>query len=237
MNEKKNLTVKEWSEQDQPREKMFSQGKKQLTDAELVAILLRTGVTGQSVVELAKEVLATTDGSLTALSRVEFSQLRAIKGMATAKIATLMAALELGWRMQSELDNVKEVIIQDSTELFRYMSSCVIDLDHEELWAVYLSNRNKVLGRQRIAMGGQTETLADPRIIFRGALECKAVKFMVIHNHPSGLLRPSREDRDLTHRLCEAGKLLQIKLEEHLIIGITPEGKADYYSFHDNELI
>lgn len=237
MNEKKYISVKEWAEDDQPREKMIAHGKKQLSNAELVAILLRTGVKGQSVVDLAKEVLATTGNSLTALSRIELRQLNAIKGMANAKSATLMAALELGWRMQGELDSGKELVIKTSDDLFRYMSPLVVDLDCEEFWAVYLSNRNKVLGRQRIAMGGLTETSVDPRIIFHGALECKAVKLMVVHNHPSGSLKPSSEDRRLTQRLAEAGNLLQIKLLEHLIIALSANGKADYYSFNDNGLI
>lgn len=237
MNEKKYISVKEWAEEDQPREKLIARGKKQLTNAELIAILLRTGVTGQSVVDLAKEVLTTAGNSLTTLSRLEFSQLNSIKGMATAKCATLMAALELGWRMQGEIDNNKELIIKDSNDLFRYMSPLIVDLDHEEFWAVYLSNRNKVIGRQRIAVGGQTEAIVDPRIVFRGALECKAVKLMVVHNHPSGSLKPSNEDRKLTQSLAEAGNLLEIKLIDHLVIAITASGHADYYSFKDNGLI
>ena len=237
MNEKKYISVKEWAEEDQPREKLITHGKKQLSNAELVAILLRTGVKGQSVVDLAKEVLAAAGNNLTALSRTDFKQLNAIKGMATAKSATLMAALELGWRMQGEVDRDKELIINTSEDLFRYMSPMVVDLDREEFWAIYLSNRNKVIARQRIAIGGLTETSADLRIIFRGAIECKAVKMMVVHNHPSGSLRPSSEDRNLTRRLVEAGNLLQIKVLEHLIIAIAASGKADYYSFNDNGLI
>lgn len=237
MNEKKYISVKEWAEEDQPREKLIAHGKKQLTNAELIAILLRTGVKGQSVVDLAKEVLSYADNSLTTLSRIDFKQLSTIKGMANAKCATLMAALELGWRMQGEINNGKELIINNSEDLFHYMSPKVADLDREEFWAVYLSNRNKVIARQRIAIGGQTETTADMRIIFRGAIECKAVKLMVIHNHPSGSLKPSNEDKSLTRQLSEAGKLLQIKLLDHLIIAITQNGKADYYSFNDNGLI
>jgi DNA repair protein RadC len=157
--------------------------------------------------------------------------------MALAKSATLMAALELGWRMQGEINNGKETILNDSESLFKFMSPMMVDLDHEEFWAVYLSNRGKLLGRQRIASGGQTATSVDPRIIFRGALEAKAVKIMVAHNHPSGNLKPSREDRELTHRLSEIGNLMEIKLLEHIIIAIEPNGKAGYYSFHDNGLL
>ena len=237
MNEKKYISVKEWDEADQPREKLISLGKKQLSNAELIAILLRTGVTGHSSVELAKDVLAMASNSLTNLSRADFKQLQSIHGMALAKSTTLMAALELGWRMQSEINTSNEVVIRDSITLFNYINSKIVDIDHEEFWAVYLNARGKVVGCQRISSGGITETNVDPRLVFRGALEAKAVSFMVAHNHPSGRLAASRDDRELTQRLNDAGKLLQIKLLEHLIIAITPNGKADFYSFHDNGLI
>jgi len=237
MNENFSLTLKEWADEDKPREKMLNKGKKELTNAELIAILLRSGLRGKSVVEVAKEVLSFSGNKLTSLSQLEFSQLSAIKGVGPAKATTLMAALELGWRMHGEIGNDKEVIINDSQTLFSYMTPLLADLDHEEFWAVYLSNRGKVLGRQRISMGGITGTPVDLRILFRGAIECKAVALMVAHNHPSGSLTASREDKDLTKRISEAGRLLEIKLRDHLIIAIGPAGKADYYSFHDNGLL
>lgn len=234
MEEKKHLTVKEWADDDKPREKMLLQGKKELSNAELIAILLRSGIRGKTAVDVAKEILGNSDNKLTTLSRMDYSQLANIKGLGTAKATTLMAALELGWRMQSELSTSKELILNDSTAIFNYMSPKLVDLDHEEFWVVYLSVRNKVIARQRIAMGGQTETSVDPRIVFRGALECKAVNFVVLHNHPSGGMKPSDADRKLTNQLSEAGKLLQINLKDHLIIALAANGKADYYSFHDN---
>ena len=237
MDEYFSLTLKEWADEDKPREKMLSKGKKELTNAELIAILLHSGIPGKSVVEVAKEVLALTGNSLTALSQLEFNQLSSIKGLGAAKAATLMAALELGWRMQGEISKNKELIISNSTDLFNYMTPLLADLDHEEFWAVYLSNRNKVLGRQRISMGGQTNVSVDLRIIFRGAIECKAVSIMVAHNHPSGSLKASPEDKNLTRSIMEAGKVLDIKLLEHIIVGIAPTGQADYYSFHDNGLV
>ena len=233
MNQKKSLTVKDWDEADKPREKLLTLGKKALTNAELIAILLRTGVKGSSVVEMAKEVLASAGNRLTTLSRLEASQLTAINGMAKAKAATLIAALELGWRMQGEFSEDNILILNDSKALFNYMSPLVADIDHEEFWAIYLNNAKKVIGRQRIASGGQTSTAVDIRMVFRGALECKAVALMVVHNHPSGSLRPSPEDKHLTQQLSEAGNLLQIKLYEHLIIGLSPTGQVSYYSFHD----
>lgn len=237
MHEKFYLTVKEWSDEDKPREKMLAKGKKELSNAELLAILLRSGMPGKSAVDMAKEVLRQAGDSLTALSRMEYSQLGTIKGLGEAKATTLMAALELGWRMQGEINQDKELIISNTSDLFNYLTPLLADLDHEEFWAVYLSNRNKVLGRQRIAMGGQTGTYVDPRVLFRGALECKAVSVMVAHNHPSGLLKPSSEDKALTKRLYECGNIMKIKLSDHLIIGITSSGKADYYSFHEEGLL
>ena len=237
MNEYFSLTLKEWADEDKPREKMLSKGKKELTNAELIAILLRSGLQGKSAVGMAKEVLTLSGNSLTTLSQMEPRQLSSIKGLGAAKATTLMAALELGWRMQGEILKNKELIINSSTDLFNYMTPLLADLDHEEFWAIYLSHRNKVLGRQRISMGGQTNVSVDMRIIFHGAIECKATNLMVAHNHPSGSLRVSPEDKNLTRNLMEAGKILDIKLLEHIIIGITPTGKADYYSFHDNGLV
>lgn len=237
MDTKKTLTVKEWNDEDKPREKMLQHGKKSLTNAELVAILLRSGVPGKSVVEVAKEILQMVDGKLTTLSRMDPQQLSAIKGLGTAKATSLMAALELGWRMQSEIDTNKEVIINDSSQLFNYMMSHLIDLDHEEFWVVYLSVRKKPIGYQRISVGGLTETSVDLRVLFRGAIENKAVSIAVLHNHPSGGLTPSTQDKHLTNRIYDAGKILGINLIEHLIVTINASGQADYYSFHDNGLV
>lgn len=237
MGEKKHLTVKEWANDDKPREKMLLLGKKELSNAELIAILLRSGIQGKTAVDVAKEILGNVDHKLTTLSRMDYSQLANIKGLGTAKATTLMAALELGWRMQGEISTANELILNDSKAIFNYMSPKLVDLDHEEFWVVYLSVRNKVIARQRIGMGGQTETVVDPRIIFRGALECKAVKIVVLHNHPSGGMQPSLADRRLTKQLADAGKLLEINLSDHIIIALTASGKADYYSFHDNGLL
>ncbi len=237
MEEKKSLTVKDWAEEDKPREKMLLHGKKELSNAELIAILLRSGVPGKTAVDVAKEVLGLAGNRLTALSQLDYRRLAALKGLGPAKATTLLAALELGWRMQGEIADTKELILTDSKALYNYMLPVVADLDHEEFWAVYLSIRNKVLARQRIAVGGQTDTTVDPRVLFRGALECKAVRVALLHNHPSGTLRPSTADRKLTQQLAEAGRMLQITVSEHLIIAIGPDGQPDYYSFHDNGLV
>lgn len=237
MDAKKNLTVKEWATEDKPREKMLTQGKKQLSNVELIAILLRSGLPGKSVVEVAREVLDKAGNSLTTLSRMDFGQLDSIRGMAEAKSTTLIAALELGWRMQGEISTEQQQFANNSSDLFSLLMPSLVDLDHEEFWVVFLNVRNKVLGRQRIAMGGQTDTPVDIRILFRSALDNKAVSIAVAHNHPSGTLRPSSTDKKLTERILEAGKLLDIKLMDHLVIGLGSNGKADYYSFRDNGLV
>lgn len=237
MDEKKSLTLKDWSDEDKPREKLLANGKKQLSNTELIAILLRTGVPGKSAVGIAQEVLASTGNSLTALSQADYKHFRSIKGMAMAKATTLMAALELGWRMQGEIAAERKIVIGNSTDLFNYMLSTLVDLDHEEFWAIHMNNSHKVLGRQRISMGGQSDTPVDLRILFRGAIESKATLLAVAHNHPSGSLKPSAEDRRLTQRIYDAGKLLGIRLEEHLIVALGIDGRADYYSFHDNGLV
>jgi len=237
MEQKKYLSVKEWADEDKPREKMLLRGKKELSNAELIAILLRSGVTGKSAVDVAKEVLRVADNKLTTLSRLDYRQLANIKGLGTAKTTTLLAALELGWRMQSEINPSKDLILRDSRAVFNYMAPALVDLNHEEFWVVYLTLHNKVINRQRIAMGGQTETLVDPRIIYRNALECKAVNIALIHNHPAGSLLPSNSDKKLTRQLIEAGRVLQITVIDHLIIAIGSDNKPDYYSFRDNGLI
>lgn len=234
MEQKKSLTVKQWADEDKPREKLLNQGKKQLSNVELIAILLRSGMKGKSVVDVAREVLDNAGNSLTTLSRMEYQQLNSIKGMAEAKSTTLMAALELGWRMQGEINSERQTTINDSNSLFKHLMPRMIDLGHEEFWAVFLNIHNRILGSQRISMGGQVDTPVDLRILFRSAIENKAVSIAVAHNHPSGSLKPSAADRRLTRNIAEAGKLLGIRLADHIIIALGPDAKADYFSFHDN---
>ena len=237
MEQKKSLTVKQWADEDKPREKMLSQGKKQLSNVELIAILLRSGMKGKSVVEVAREVLDNAGNSLTSLSRMEFKQLNSIKGMAEAKSTTLMAALELGWRMQGEINSEQQPCINGSDDLFKYLMPRMVDLNHEEFWVVFLNPHNRILGCQRISMGGQVDTPVDMRILFRSAIENRAVNIAVAHNHPSGSLKPSSWDRRLTQQIYEAGNLLGIRLIDHIIITLGIDSQADFYSFHDNGLV
>lgn len=234
----KSLPITEWNEEDRPREKMLIQGKKSLTDSELIAILLRTGIKGTNAIDLAKSILQQADGQLTELARQEVYDLQSNhKGLGMAKAVTVLAALELGNRMLRENNDNKDNIVRDSNDLFRHTASDIINLPHEEFWAIYITQRNKISWKQRIGAGGLTQTTVDLRIIFRAALEHNAVSIAVVHNHPSGRLQPSQPDKDLTKRITDAGKILNIKLIDHLIVGILPSGKPDYFSFADNGLL
>lgn len=234
----RNIPITQWAKEDRPREKMMALGKKSLSDSELIAILLRTGIPGASAAELAKQILQLSGNSLTELGRMEVSDLqRSTKGLGMAKAVTVLAALELGNRMLKEVNENKEEIIKNSQDLYHIIAPGIINLPHEEFWAVYLNQRNKVTWKQRIAAGGLTQTTVDVRIIFRTALEHNAVALAVAHNHPSGNLQPSGADKELTQRILKAGSFLQIKLLDHIIVGITPTGEKDYYSFSEHNIL
>ncbi|MDY5969471.1 MAG: DNA repair protein RadC [Bacteroidales bacterium] len=238
MDEKENITLKHWANEDKPREKMLAKGKKELTNAELLAILLRTGAHGRSVLALAHELLTSVNNRLSNLSRLSATELmRGHKGLGETKAVTVMAALELGYRMLSEGKEQQEQIIRESRDIFDCIAPHLLDLPHEEFWAIYLNNRNKVLHQQRIASGGITETTVDLRIIFRTALEKNAVAIALAHNHPSGSLTPSKQDKELTKRILDAGKVLCIAVLDHLIVCRDSDNRPNYFSFYDNMMI
>ena len=231
MKKESHLTVKEWNEDDQPREKLLRQGRKSLSNAELLAILLRSGANETSVVSLAQRILSRAGNSLVTLSRTEAAVLMKEKGVGAAKATGILAAMELGIRLSNESMADKRHVINSTEDMFHYIAPKMIDLPVEEFWTVYLNNRNHVLGTHRIAQGGLTHTAVDVRLIFKGALECNAVALIIAHNHPSGSLRPSKDDDLLTQRVNEVGKLMQIRLHDHLIIGRDESGTENYFSY------
>ena len=236
--DKEHLTLKDWALEDRPREKLIAKGKKELSNAELLAILIGSGSVGQSAVDLAKEILQSNDNDLSVLSRLGISELtRGYRGMGKAKAITIIAAMELGYRMLTEKNARKDFYLFDSAQMFGYISPSLIDLPHEEFWAIFMNIKNKVLFKQRISTGGLTDTVVDIRRIFSLALEKNAVYIAVAHNHPTGSLSPSTQDKKLTKSIVEAGNILNIRLLDHLIVGINSYGRPDYYSFHDNGLI
>lgn len=235
MENSKKLTLKEFAEDDKPREKMIAKGKKSLTNAELLAILIGSGTPGINAIELAQNILNSCDNRLARLSRLEIKDLtKNFSGIGTAKAVTIIAALELGYRLLSENISLEQKNIRNSEDLFNYVSSHLLNLDHEECWAVFLNVKGRVIFEKQISSGGWTETSVDVKMIFKIALENSATSVCLIHNHPSGDVQPSGKDDMLTRRLVDGGKLLGIHVIEHLIVGVTPQGRPTYFSYCDS---
>ena len=225
------FSIKEWSEADRPREKLVEKGKKTLTDAELMAILIGSGSRNESAVSLCKRILASANNNLNALARFSVPQLIKFKGIGEAKAISIVAGLELGRRQQLQETPVQPVI-KSSNDVFLCMQPLLGDLNHEEFWVLFLNNSNKVLHRKMISSGGQTGTHIDVRLIFKTALEFSAVALILVHNHPSGKLAPSGADKQLTKSIVRGGDTLSIKVLDHLIVT-----EKDYYSFADNGIL
>ena len=226
MTEKK--SIKEWAPDDQPREKMMAKGKAALSNAELMAILLRTGKEGQSAVDMARALLDSVDNDLIRLSNLSLDDLMQHKGIGEAKAITIMAALELGKRRRAAEANLPSEV-RDSKDVFERFLPHIDDMRQEHFLVMYLNQGNHPLKVECISNGGTTHVIADPRIIFKKALEINATCIIVGHNHPSGNPRPSSDDRQLTKQLISAGKHLDIIVKDHIIIG-----NEHYYSFLDH---
>jgi DNA repair protein RadC len=226
-----NYSIKQWAIDDRPREKLLMKGAETLSDSELLAILIVNGNKGKSAVELAKDVLKLSKNNLGELCKISVSELTRIKGIGSAKAITISAALELGKRRQACLP-VDKAIVVSSTDVADYLQSALRDYRHEVFAVVFLNRANKINHFQIISQGGITGTVADPRIILRKALEQDAVSIILCHNHPSGSLKPSRADEELTFKIKEAAKYFDIKVLDHLIVS-----DAGYYSFADEGLL
>lgn len=231
INEPKPLNIKDWSPEDRPREKLLAKGSNSLSDAELIAILLGSGTTKLSAVELAKFILAKVDNNLNNLARLTTKDLMKIKGIGEAKAVTIIAAMELG-RRRKEIDHQERAKVSGSKEIFELMRSYFLDLPHEEFWVILLNRGNRIIRKQQISHGGVAGTVADPKIIFKAALEELACGIILAHNHPSGNVTPSQQDIDLTKKIKESGKLMEIQVLDHLIFA-----GSKYYSFADEGLL
>ncbi len=225
------FSIKNWSDDDKPREKMLQKGKSALSDAELIAILIGSGSHNESAVELSKRILASVDNNLNALGKLSIKQLMQFKGIGEAKALGIAAALEIGRRRRGEKDQ-KITKVSSSRDAFELLLPHMGELPHEEFWIVYLNNSNKVLLTSQLSKGGLTGTLVDVRIVMKQALESGAVGLILAHNHPSGTMKPSREDRSVTEKLKKAAVALDIKVLDHLIIT-----QKDYYSFADKGVL
>jgi len=222
------LSIKSWAEEDRPREKLALKGKSALSDAELIAILLRTGVTGNSALDIAKKLMHHVKGNLNELGKMSVHEMKKLeKGLGDTKATTIVAALELGRRRQAS--DIREApIIRVSRDSFDYIYPEVADLKHEEFYVLYLNRNGKVLTHRHVSSGGVNGTVADIKIILKHAIELLASAIIAVHNHPSGNLRPSQADIDMTKKIKNAAALLDINLLDHLIVG-----DKSYYSFAD----
>lgn len=221
------ITIKAWAEEDRPREKLLALGRRSLSDAELIAILIGSGSTTESAVDLSKRILLSCNNQLAALAKLSVQDLSKFKGIGEAKAISIIAALELGRRRkESEIVNTDK--ITSSKEAFHLLQPFFADLLHEEFWVIMLNKAKKIIHKSLISKGGQSGTVADPKIIYKAALEHNAANIILAHNHPSGNLRPSDADLSLTKKLIDAGKLLDISVLDHLIFA----GNS-YISFAD----
>ena len=225
------LKIKSWSPEDRPREKLLLKGTPVLSDAELVAILLGSGTSSTSAVELAKRVLQTVDNNLHDLARLSVKDLMRVKGIGEVRAITIIAALELG-RRKKDSDPEEKPRITRSRDAFEILKAHLQDIHHEEFWVVLLNRANRVIKKHQISLGGVAGTVADPKIIFKVALAELASGIILAHNHPSGNLTASQADIDLTKKLKEAGKLLEIQVLDHLIIA-----GQKYFSFADEGIL
>ncbi|MCA0133611.1 RadC family protein [Winogradskyella alexanderae] len=225
------FSIKNWSQDDQPREKLRDKGKKVLSDAELLAILIGSGSREESAVDLCKRILASVDNNLNALGKLSIKQLMEFKGIGEAKAITIVGALELGRRRRME-DAVILNKITSSKSVFEVMQPILGELPHEEFWILYLNNSNKIINKNQLSKGGITGTLVDIRLVLKTALENGSTALILCHNHPSGTLKPSQADKDITVKLKKASESLDIKVLDHLIIT-----EQAYFSFADEGLI
>ena len=226
MSEKK--SIKEWAADDRPREKMIDKGKAALSNAELIAILIGSGNSEQSAVELSRSILDSVDNNLIALSNLTLDDLMQHKGIGEAKAITIMAALELGKRRRGAEASLPTEV-KDSKDSFERFLPYIDDMRQEHFLVLYLNQSNHALKVECISNGGTTNVIADPKLIFKNALTLGATAIILGHNHPSGNPRPSEDDRQLTKKLVAAGKLLDISVIDHIIIG-----NERYYSFRDH---
>lgn len=226
-----NLGIKQWREEDRPREKLMLRGKQELSDSELLAIIIGSGTPKVSAVDLCKKILAFTNFDIIELGKLTVKDLMKFKGIGEAKAISIVAALELGRRRQA--DNVQKINkISTSKDAYRLLLNYLADLNYEEFWIIYLNRQNKILGKEKISAGGISGTVADIRIIFKNAIDRLSSSIILAHNHPSGNLKPSEADIALTKKLREAGKIIDILVIDHIIVS-----NMGYYSFADEGML
>lgn len=222
------MKIKEWAEEDRPREKMLLKGVASLSDAELLAILIGSGNNDETAVQLSQRILGSVNNNLNALGKLSIKELTSgFKGIGLVKAITINAALELGKRRGTSSPD-QRITIRTSRDAYLLFYPLLCDLPHEELWIALTNRASHIIGKVKISQGGIGETSADLCIILKAAIHALASGMIVCHNHPSGSIRPSKQDDLLTSRLQKAAKLIEITLLDHIILS-----DGNYYSYSD----
>ena len=225
------LTIKCWAEEDRPREKLLLKGKQTLSDAELIAIIIGSGNSDQSAVELSRQILSSVKNDLFDLGKKSIDDLMKFKGIGEAKAISIIAALELGRRRAQSESKPLDKFVSDKIA-FEMMSPILSDLPHEEFWIICLNRNGRFISKHKISSGGVSGTVADMKMIFNTAVKELACGVILCHNHPSGNLYPSETDKLLTRKAIEGGRFLEIEVFDHIIIG-----NNNYFSFRENNLL
>ena len=223
----KYIRIKDWADDDKPREKLVNKGKESLSNTELIGILIRVGTKNTSAIDIAKNILSEVKNDLNALAKFSVEELMKFRGIGEAKAISIVSALELGRRRNKYISRDKEVIIT-SKDAYQAISASLKDKTHEEFWILLLNRKNEIIKKKLVSTGGVSGTLVDPKIVFKTALDNLASSIVMVHNHPSGNLKPSKADINLTRKLIDSGKMIEIPVIDHLIFSDN-----GYFSFAD----
>lgn len=222
--------IKDLDASERPREKVLAGRIKELSNAELMALLFATGIKGKSVIELSDEILRDNGNHLSLVTKYTPQELSAkYPGIGPAKAVTLLAALELGARSVADAQAMEVPVVTGSKGAYNLMKPHFLGLKHEEFWVLFINRAGHEIRRERISQGGTVATVVDIKIILKHAIQCLASGMLIFHNHPSGQQRPSGEDDSLTRRIAESAKIIDVKVYDHIIVTDT-----GYYSYSDN---
>jgi len=224
-------SIKDWAKDDRPREKLRIRGPESLSDSELLAILIHNGIRQRTAVDLARELLSLGKNSLGKLGRLSVKEFMKVKGIGEAKAVTIAAALELG-RRRNAMGSISKQSVRESRDIALYLQALLRDQPREVFGVIFLNRANRINHYEIVSEGGMTGTVADPRIILKKALEEEAVGIILFHNHPSGNLKPSNADKELTEKIQGAAKYFDIRVLDHIIVS-----EDGYFSFADSGMI
>lgn len=228
---KDSTSIKSWAADDRPREKLSTKGPPALSDSELLAILINNGSKSKSALDLAKEILKLGADNLNELGKLSLNDFKKIKGIGEAKAITIAAALELGRRRHAAAA-LEKTVIRHSNQTAQYLRAVIKDFSYEVFAVLFLNRANKINHFEIISRGGLTGTVADPKVILKLALEKDATSVILCHNHPSGNLQPSRADEEITRKIKEAARYLDISITDHIIVS-----EQGYFSFADEGIL